>query len=417
MFSYIGRQPLYSKDYALYGYDILHRDNVTKRSKQFADEDEMLRALFSEAISVYDLQELTEGLPAHFTFTKNLLMSNLPYMVSPERLVVEISTDNPVDSALTDKLNELKLAGYKLTLSGYNPRSTGLRYNKILNLFDFVYVNIAQHNRLQLQEMMGKIRQNTNARLLAEQVDSEADFDKASGLPFTLFQGLLFGKPSVLKKEVNLGTTPYGLLYNELSGPRADFERCITMLTEQPILTHMFLQGTPAPKELASAPQEIRRHLMTMGMGRLRKWSILLLLKQMNVNDTAELSARAYRRGLFVERLMDESGTKADSSNGFYMGAFSLMDQVTDTPLESILSQLRVDRELRGALLGKEENIYASFLKWAAAFEETGEVPTVSGVRLSLNKTQADKLLQSCQDQTDAAFSCLNPFLNKNVRR
>ena len=41
---------------------------------------------------------------------------------------------------------------------------------------------------------------------------------------FTYFQGLLFGMPNVFRREVNLAMTPYGKLYNELSGASSSFD-------------------------------------------------------------------------------------------------------------------------------------------------------------------------------------------------
>ena len=62
VFAYIGRQPLYNREYVLYGYDLLHRDNVTKVLRDIADEDEELRNVFSDSISMFNFDELTEGL-------------------------------------------------------------------------------------------------------------------------------------------------------------------------------------------------------------------------------------------------------------------------------------------------------------------------------------------------------------------
>ena len=410
MNSYIGRQPLYNKDYVLCGYDLLHRDNVTKSLRDITSEDEELRRVFSDAISMFDFDALTEGLNAHMRFTKNLLLSNFPYLAPPERLVVEISADTQVDAALAEKLNDLKVSGYRLAINGYDVRSGIIKFNKILHLFDFVYINAHQNNRLQIQELMKNIRLRSHARLLAEQVDTEADFDKVKDLHFTLFQGLLFGMPSVFRNEVNLGNTPYGKLYNELAKPASSFENCCRILEQEPVLNYMFLQKIPGPREREDLEGEIRRSMMTVGTERLRKWSCLLMLKQLNVSESNELSMRAYRRAWLLERVMEAAENPTDPTLGFLLGIFSLLPEICDTPLESITGQLRLDAEVRSALT-KKDNVYAAFLDYITEYEQTRKMPAAGAVKLNKGEAYLVNLFDECDRETETAFNTLNPFL------
>ena len=414
MYSYIGRQPLYNRDYVLYGYDLLHRDNVTKVLRDIEDEDEELRNVFSDAISMFNFEELTDNLPVHIRFTRNLCLSNFPYMVGPEKLVVEVSTDTPMDTAMADKLNELKTSGYRLALGGFNLKGSSLRFNKVLPLFDFVYINVHQNNRLQLQEMIKNVKQRSRAKLLAEQVDTEADFDKCSGLGFSYFQGLLFGMPSVFRNEVNLANTPYGKLYNELSSPSSNFEKCIQLIEDEPILTYMFLEAMPTPKERKDLNNNIRKTLMSVGTGRLRKWSSMLLLKQLNVNDTSMLPKRGYQRAIFLEKLMESNGSRMDSALGFYLGVFSLLNAVCDTPYESIFNQLRLEPEIKAALTGSARNELSDYLEFAAAMDETGAVPDNCSLKLNKEKRFIMEMYARCDGEAEAAFTVLNPFLSKS---
>ena len=80
MFSYIGRQPILNRSFQPCGYDILHRDNVTKNIKLFTDEN--LSNVFSELMCIFSLEELTGGLPATVGFTRQLLLNNLPSCVA-----------------------------------------------------------------------------------------------------------------------------------------------------------------------------------------------------------------------------------------------------------------------------------------------------------------------------------------------
>ncbi len=417
MYAYIGRQPLYNKEYVLYGYDLLHRDNVTKNLRDIQEEDDELRGVFSDAITMFDFSELTEGKPAHIRLTRNLLFSNFPYMASPEQIVVELSADIMVDDALVEKIHELKNFGYKLAVSGYSVQSATVKLNKIIQWVDFIYINVRRHNRLQLIDLIKNVRLRSHAKLLAEQVDNEADFDKISGLSFTYFQGLLFGMPSVFRREVNLATTPYGKLYNELASASSNFESACAMIEQEPVLTYMFLERMPSPKEKRDIGVVIRKTLMTIGTERLRKWSCLLLIKQLNVNDTTDLAAHAFQRARFIERIMDEAGAKDEPILGFFLGIFSLIDQITDTPLENLLNQLRLERSVKDVLLGKEQGSLAAYLHYAEVYEETGAPPADTAIRPKKAEKELDTWYKTSVREAEDAFSTLNPYLVRRNNR
>ena len=412
MFAYLGRQPLYNKDFVLYGYDILHRDNVTKNLKAISEEDDELRGVFSDAITMFDFEGLTEGLPAHIRFTYNLLMSNYPYMASPEKIVVELPADISVTPALTDKIHELHNYGYKIAVSGYNVTTATVKLNKIIQFADFIYINVHKHNRLQILDLVKRVRDLSRAKLLAEQVDTEADFDKVKTMNFAYFQGLLFGMPSVFRNEVNVGMTPFGKLYNELSRSGGNFDSCCRLIASEPVLTYMFLERMPTPKEMRDVEVDIRQGMVMIGTERLRQWSCLLMLKQLSVTDGLDLSFKAYKRGRFMERILEESKTKqADPLWGFYLGVFSLMDQVTDTPLEQLFGQLRMEAEVKDVLLRQQEGLLMNVLRYAETYEETGAPPAQSGIPLDKKDREIADWFRSANTLTELAFSRINPFL------
>ena len=411
--AYIGRQPIFYKNTLLYGYDILHRINVTKQVDTFEDEDAVMRSVFCDTISLFDLKKLSGGLPLHFNFTKNLLLSNLPYILDPGQVVVEVRRNISVDDELIAKLAELKEAGYKLALSGYNINNYNLKYNKIIPFCDIIYINCRQHTRVQLGELRGMVRKYSNAKLLAEQVDTAEDFEKASSLSFTLYQGLYFGMPVCLREDVNLANTSYGRLYNELSKPSSNYDSCCKLIETDTVLTHMFCQETPVEKgRRCDVPPGIRAKLMYMGTGRLRKWSCLLLLKQIDVNDTQDIAKHAYQRGLFIEKLMENTKTRENSEEGFFLGVFSLLGEVSDTPVENLLMQLRLESGPRSAILGKEQNDFYHFLKFTEAFEETRTIPDGTPLRLLVKEDQIAAMLDESIREAEAAFQTINPYLD-----
>ena len=417
MYAYIGRQPLYNHEYVLYGYELLHRDNMTKNVRSATEEEEELRSICADAVGMFDFEKLTEGMPVHIRFTPNLLMGNLPYLIPPGQVVVEFSASTSLSSELAEKLADLKQAGYRLALTGYDPRGGLIKLNKILAMFDIIYINVHQFNRLQILDTIKHLRSYTKTKLLAEQVDTEADFDKVKELHFSYFQGLLFGMPDVFRNEVDLAKTPYGKLYNALSVEGLRPADCAQLILDDPLLTYMYLERMPTPKERREAEAELQRSIVTVGSENLRKWSCLLMLRQLNVYGDLEPSVQAYCFALFIEKLILASETKADPLQGFLIAVFSRLPVIIDTPLENIMGYLRFNAEIISTLIGVD-NIYAKFLRYAKEYEETKQPPNMPDLPLYKEAGYLKELYLKCRMDAENAFTVLNPFRSQSpVRR
>ena len=420
MQAYIGRQPIYDRNYIVSSYELLYRNSAEASAAVFADEDSATRKVVSDALNVFDFADLTEGKPAYINFTPELILTGFPYALRPEQFIIEIPASMPMDETATDKIAEIKRLGYRLSLRGYTEK-TGSRLNKILHLFDYVRLNVREHNRLQLREMCTKIHRGSPAGLIMEQVETEEDFDKVKGMDFAFWQGYLFGRAETKTQHFRLSDSPSGRLFNECLRTELNTFKCCRMIENDPIQTHMFLGYTPLPNlprnQLYSQVQTIAKPMGDEGM---RKWSCLVLLKQGNITISDALPREAYLRGCLMEQLIRRIYTEIKPIQGFYVGVVSLLDQILPVSKEELISELRLDEEAKAALLGEEENEYSDFLQYVDAYEKTLEVPEDIPVRLKISDRQLYALYEECRKETDSAFESLNPFYKihqgKNTR-
>ncbi|MBR1660251.1 MAG: EAL domain-containing protein, partial [Oscillospiraceae bacterium] len=246
MFAYIGRQAIYGKDLMIAGYELLYRSGGGGNSVKILDGDAATREVLSDAVNVFGISNLTDGLPAYINFTRNLIMDDFAFLASPKEIVVEVPGDISVDEGLVDKLSGLRRAGYRLVLDSYNEFNGILRFNEILPMFDIIRLDISKYSRLQLTDIIRRLRPS-HAKLLAERIENEEDFDLALSLDFALLQGYYFEKPTRISKQLPpLGQSAYGLLLNELIRPIIDFDRCAEIIYSDALLAYMFLRQTQA---------------------------------------------------------------------------------------------------------------------------------------------------------------------------
>lgn len=406
VFAYIGRQAIYNTVFNIAGYELLYRgNNQAEAAARNMDGDDMTKSVLSDAVNVFGIPHLTNGLPAYINFTRNLIMDDFAYLFDPKEIVVEVPGDVFVNDSLTEKLSALQRNGYRLSLNSYNAFNGRIRFDQIINSFDVIRLDISKNNKLQTRDLLQRLRYS-RAQLLAERVETESDFAMVQSLKFTLFQGYYFERPDCLSKEIQLTETPYGKLLLELLRPYPSFEMCCRIVESDMMLTHTFLRRTLKVRyNRDSIPAEIKRGMAIIGVDGLRQWVTAQFLKQINTANSDEQARQAFLRGRFIERLIQKTDTGALPEQGFFMGVISLMDKVTGVSVENLLSELKLLPAAEAALRGTEENEYSKFLQYAAVYEMRSNRVRLPDIGLDLDGRQVSSLYMECMTETDKAFA------------
>jgi len=398
LYAYIARQPIYDRDQKVAGYELLYRDGSSGNTAQFVDGDAATRGVLSDAITVFGIPNLTNGLPAYINFTKNLLMNDFALLANPKQIVIEVMGEETVDDVLADKLRALRKAGYTLALEDFDGSP---KYDKVFRIFDVVRVDFRRVNTPQLKAIVHKL---DHIKMLAEKIETQEDFDTAKRMGFKLFQGYFFAKPKCLSKHIpSLSASSYGRLLNELLQPNVDYAACSEIIQSDVVLTYMFMrQIQTANYYRGNLISEIRHGMVMMGTEELRRWICLVMMRQNNVSHSDELPRQAYLRGRFIEQLMEASKTRLDSRQGFLMGMFSLLDRVLGVELTQLLKDLTIDSDLKAALLGSAENQYSIYLQYAIIYEMGNGRLILPDI--GVDEEDAFQLYMKSVSDTDAAF-------------
>lgn len=408
MYAYIARQPIFDRGKKVAAYELLYRSGTGGNTARIFDADAATRSVLNGTFGVFGISRLTDNLPAHINFTRNLLMEDFAYLADPKEIVIEVPGDIQVDDQLVQKLSELNRRHYRLSLTNYNEQMGRFRFDKIIHLFDFVRIDVSRNSRLQTKALIRRLSDgHAHARLLATRVETLEDFTDAKNMDFSLFQGYFFEKPTFLSKRLpSLAGTSYGRLFNELLRPAPNYDRCVEIIESDPVLTHMFQVRVRDLDQRRNAPvPSTRQGLMMVGTEELRRWISMVLLRQNNVTQSDETVRRAYLRGVFIERLMERSETALDPRQGFLMGVFSLLDKVMGTSLNSLLTDLNLESAMKAALLGREENEYSLFLQFAVIYEMANPRLLFPDIRLRILPEQISPLYMECMAETDRAFA------------
>ena len=126
----------------------------------------------------------------------------------------------------------------------------------------------------------------------------------------------------------------------------------------------------------------------------LRRWVCLVFMRHRNMSGDETLPRRAYQRGLFLDKLAENSELAVDTDDGsaFLLGVLSLMKDITGDNPESLFRGVPLRPSVWDALTGKADNDYARLLRYAEIYEKRDPRLTPPDIRSHLDSRQMDNI-------------------------
>ncbi|MDV3426527.1 MAG: HDOD domain-containing protein [Bacillota bacterium] len=365
MYAYIARQPILNADNKVIAYELLFRNNQINASEI---EDSSLATLqvIKNFYSVVGKDTLTDRKPAFINFDENLLKSKLIENL-PKDIVIEILESVEPTEEIAGICKSLKENGYILALDDFEYHD---KYKEILEYIDIIKVDFIITKGKERKRLIEKVN-NNKIRYLAEKVETIQDYKEAAELGFTMFQGYYFCKPTVVTvKEINVYQFTYLKLIEELNKEEIDIEKIEKDIKNDLSLSYKLLMlVNSAYYGLKTKVTSIKKAIMLIGTGELKKWLYVITLKSINKDKPDEIVKMSLLRAYFGEMLVKKGKLMADSSEMFLTGLFSMIDVLTESNMEQVLKGLPISLQVKAALKG-EENILKRILDLEISYEK-----------------------------------------------
>jgi EAL and modified HD-GYP domain-containing signal transduction protein len=352
---FIGRQPILDAGERVVAYELLYRDSAESESAIFSDHRVAATRIMANTFSALGADAILGRYPGFINVDRETLVGDLALALPRERITLELLEQIPPDRAVRAACSRLRAAGFSLALDDYVP---GDARDPLFDLVDTVKVDLAAVDDAGLADVARHLS-GRGLSLVAEKVESRASFLRCRELGFQRFQGFYFAKPTVISgrkldpaREVLLELIARLHQDAELTAIAADIGR-------QPRLASAVMQlirsGEPGDHPARRA-SDLGRAIEKLGRERLARWLHVLLFAGGDgaaPGDPILLSAA--RRA----RLMQLLGRSLDASRGaeeraFLVGLVSFVDALLGIPLAEALETLRIDLDLRRALLARE---------------------------------------------------------------
>lgn len=365
MFFYAARQPILDRDKVLFGYELLFRDGVDNAFPDI-DGDEATSKMVEGSQFAFDLDDFLGDKPGFINFTLDTLLKKYPSMLPKEQVVIEILETIQPGKRLLAECQQLKEQGYTLALDDYEHKNVWRHFYPYI---DIIKIDFRSTNFEQIEEIKQAIADFPHIKLLAEKVETNAEFQQALAQGFSYFQGYFFSRPEMMQTRA-LSPSQFTLaeLLYETSKAEMDLVAIADVFKRDVTLSYKLLRYSNSAIFKRRAEIETIKHaLVVLGQAELKKFLSLLFTAQISTDKPAELMRLAMTRANFAESLA-ALGQDIALEKAFLTGMMSLMDAILDEPIESVMEKLPLANEIKDALV-HNTGLLATYLNLVKCYE------------------------------------------------
>lgn len=357
MNAYIARQPIFDKQLNVYAYELLYRrDNQNCFSG--LEDDQATAELIYNSFLVMGLNDLTDGTRAFINFSKELIDSEVPYLLPPTNIVVEVLERNRATQSTVDACKKLRSMGYKIALDDFVLDEQNFPLIELADIIKVEYPAVSHDVQLSLLKKYG-----SKIQFLAEKIETREDYIIAKDMGYDFFQGYFFSKPAMIgSKEIESLNVNIFHIMEELNHPEPRFDVIAEIIECDLGLSYKLLKLVNSiwygPKyKIRTIPQV----LAYLGTKELYQWFSLMMLKDIQNVENAEMVKMSLIRGKMMELLAVELHEVLDKTECFFIGMFSFIDVLLNKSMSQILSGLPISYNVKQTLLGND-NEYRKLL-------------------------------------------------------
>ena len=349
----IARQAIFDGKRNLYGYELLYRASSTSNAFDGTDAAEATMHVLSNLLLSFGPENLLCGKKAFINFDHRLLAAKMHLSLPRESTIIEILETVEPTADLIALCQSMAREGYTLALDDFTGES---RFEPLTRIAGVIKVDMRLTSREQQERLLRTYRPR-GVLMLAEKVETDAEFEWARRAGYDLFQGYFFARPAMVRAaQIPAGVLVCLQLQRELRHAELDFRRTELLIRGDLSLTYKLLRyANSALFQSGPSVQSISRALLHLGENNIRRWVSLATVSMLAADKPSELITLSLVRAHFCEQLaaMAEIG---DPTEAYLMGMFSLLDALIGQPLAEALGSLDLGQTVTEALLGTAQD-------------------------------------------------------------
>ena len=364
---YLGRQAIYGARRDIRGYELLYRRSAGDTTAQFRDADRASAEVMLQAFLEIGLPTVSPLQPVFINHTRHLLA--MDPILPPDRCVIEVLEDVAADRETLDALRRLKGLDYRIALDDF---VYSAEIVPMIELADYVKLDVQALGAERFQEHLALLRP-FDASIIAEKVESEAEFRWCRKLGCELFQGYYLRRPEVLSgRRIPANRLSVISLLSQCANLESSAGMIAATIARDAPLTYGLLRL--ANSALHRRRSEIRspaQAVMMLGIDVVSRWATLLVLAGNDDCPAGYLEA-ALQRARMAELI--GASFHCSAQEAYITGLLSTLDSLFNEPLAALVEPLPIDIRYKRALL-RREGALGAVLDCVLAYESAESPP------------------------------------------
>ena len=348
---FVARQPVFTRDMRLFGYELLFRAAEGDQRAEVLDEDVATRQLLMNTFTVIGLEQLVGHNPALVNVGRAFLLQEAANRSLPTRgVILEVLETVTPDPEVLAALATLRKAGVRICLDDFEPTPETL---PLVEYADIVKIEVEGRSAREIARIVEQIKR-PGVRLLAEKIEDRQQFRDCLDLGFQYFQGYFLSRPRTVRgAAIPSSRLPTVRLLAAIQKPElevAELERIIG--TDVGLSYRLLRYLNSAYYQLQRPLDSIRQAILYLGLNELRRWASLMAIAAVD-DKPSELISMLTVRARMCE-LLGRQLHGGDGDTFFTVGLFSGLDAVLDVPLAEVVAELPLSQDVHQALLHRQ---------------------------------------------------------------
>lgn len=348
---FLARQPIFGKDLTLFAYELLFRNNQNNQSGvNNINGDEATTQVINHTFLEFGIERVLGNKRGFINLTRAFLLGDIPLPFDHQDVVLEILEDIIIDDDIIQAVKNFSEQGFIIALDDFIYNDN---LKPLIHLADIIKIDLLALSERGLAEHVELLRP-FQVKLLAEKVETEAQFEQCKALGFDYYQGYFFCKPVIIDdKPLPDNKIAVLRILSELQ--RSDITIIeIDRLVRQDIsLSFKLLRSiNSAAFALPKKIDSIKQAVLYLGLDSIKSWATIIVFCSIDSPTSQELMMTALVRAKMSEILAPVF--ECDSETGFMLGLFSVADALFKKPMSELLKSLPLSDTLKLALQSAE---------------------------------------------------------------
>jgi c-di-GMP phosphodiesterase len=277
-----------------------------------------------------------------------LLSDDIGYL-PPHHVIFALDVAHGNISTLLPKISQYQKEGYRLLL---NYRYGGSIPPAVSGLIRQARLEVGQLNATELEKATETLRHYGMQKLIASDIRCQESLDCCIKLKFDEFQGSYFDHDSAWPTKITEISRLRLLELLDLVIARHDLGELEALIKFDARLSYQLIAYTNSLEHNETTIDSLPQALQLLKHDDLYRWLTLLLHTS---TDPAPATQAVLKRGLsrafFLEAMARKSLQRTDPQAMYLMGLLSVMDQLTGHDMSKLISPLRLNPEIKQAMI------------------------------------------------------------------